>query len=110
MRRTVLAVIVPPAAVWHYGRAKSTAGPIALFWLTSIVGIFYGLTGGPTLAEGVSWLTVALAVFLWVASSVWARLVVSGVDQDRVAAPESTQVHQVDPETYTGDPFSQIRR
>jgi hypothetical protein len=109
MRRTLVALIAPPAAVWHYGSAKATAGPIAVFWVTSIVGVVYGLTGGPTLAEGISWATVALAVFLWLASAVWARLVVSGVQQDEVAAPESTRSHQVDPESYTSDPFSQLK-
>jgi hypothetical protein len=110
MRRYLLALIAPPAAVWHYGRANATAGPIAVFWVTSIVGVCYGLTGGPTLAEGISWPTVGLAVFLWLASALWAGLVVIGVHEDQKGTPDSTLRHQVDPESYTEDPFKELRR
>ena len=46
MKRTLLALLAPPAAVARYGCAACTAAPIGVFWLSSLAGIGYGLAGG----------------------------------------------------------------
>jgi hypothetical protein len=45
MKRTVLALVAPPAAVARYGCVSCTAAPIGVFWLSSLSSIAYGLAG-----------------------------------------------------------------
>lgn len=109
MKRTLLALIAPPAAVTHYGSAASTAAPIGVFWLASLAGIGYGIAGG-TLGSlvGAGGL-IAASVLLWLAATVWARLVIHGVESDLLHRQDSTHDHQVIPRSDEADPFSQLR-
>ena len=82
MKRTMLALIAPPAAVARYGCVSCTAAPIGVFWLGSLACIGYGLAGG-TLGSllGPNFL-IAAGVLLWLIATAWARLVIRGVESD----------------------------
>lgn len=110
MNRDKIAWLVPPAAVMKYGCAACTAGPIGVFWLASLVGLFYGLTGG-TLGgvQGSSLVIVGISLLLWVIAAVWARLVMCGVEDDMAGHPESTLKRRVIPRLDELDPTEQIR-
>ena len=107
MKRTLLALIAPPAAVTRYGCVTCTAAPIGVFWLGSLAGIGYGLAGG-TLGNllGPGFL-IAAGVLLWLIAAVWARLVIRGVESDLLRRADSTHTHQVEPADE--DPFHQLR-
>lgn len=109
MKRTLLALIAPPAAVARHGCAACTAAPIGVFWLASLAGIGYGIAGG-TLGNllGSGGLVAASAV-LWVIATAWARLVMQGVENDLLQQQDSTRVRLVTPQTDEPDPFSQLR-
>ncbi len=109
VRRSVVAILLPPLAMRGRGCAKVCAGPIAVFWLTGIVSIVYGIQGGPTGGDNISWLIVSLGVLLWLVAIAWALLVGSGVSEDARHGPNSTLDHQVNPERYESDPFNQLR-
>ncbi len=110
MKRTMVALIAPPAAVARHGSASYTAAPIAVFWLTSLFSLGYGFSGGRLgNLEGSQWVIVGLGVLLWLIAAAWARLVVSGVEADMHHSPESTRDHLVVPDPDEEDPFSQIR-
>lgn len=102
MKRTVLALMVPPAAVIHYGRISRTAAPIGVFWLTGLACIGYGL------ANALGHL-VAGGVLLWLIATIWARLAIQGAESDLLHREDSTQAHQVIPQLDELDPFSQFR-
>ena len=102
MKRTVLALIVPPAAVARYGCVSCTAAPIGVFWLSSLSSIAYGLANalsGP----------VATGILLWLISAVWARLVIQGVESDLLRREDSTQAQLAIPRLDESDPFTQLR-
>lgn len=109
MKRTLVALLAPPAAVVHYGCATQTAAPIGVFWLTSLAGIGYGLAGGALgnllSASGL----VTLSLILWLMATVWARLVIGAVESDRLHRPDSTHDHQVVPQLDESDPLSALR-
>ena len=110
MKRTLVALIAPPAAVVHHGSAGYTAAPIAVFWLTSLFSLVYGLSGGQLgNLEGSEWIIIGLGVLLWLIAAAWARLVVSGVDADIHHHPDSPLDHRVKPELDEEDPFNQLR-
>jgi hypothetical protein len=102
MKRTVLALIAPPASVARFGCVSCTAAPIGVFWLTSLTSIGYGL------ANSVGGL-VAAGALLWLIAAVWARLVIRGVESDLLHREDSTQAHQAIPRLDEPDPFSQLR-
>lgn len=102
MKRALIALIAPPAAVIRYGCVSCTAAPIGVFWLTSLSGIGYGLANA---SGGL----VAGGVLLWLIAAVWARLVIQGVESDLLHRKGSTQAHQVIPQLDESDPFSQLQ-
>jgi len=110
MNRDKIAWLVPPAAVMKYGCAACTAGPIGVFWLTSLVGLFYGLTGG-TLGgvQGSSLVVIGISLLLWVIAAVWARVVMCGVKDDMTDHPESALKRRVIPRLDELDPTEQVR-
>ena len=109
MKRTLVALLAPPAAVIHYGCATQTAAPIGVFWLASLASIGYGVAGG-TLGSllGAGGLVTA-GLLLWLIATVWARLVIRAVESDLLHRTDSTHDHQVIPRTDDPDPFSQWR-
>ncbi|MDQ2695082.1 MAG: hypothetical protein M3Z21_06845 [Pseudomonadota bacterium] len=111
MRRTALAIVAPPAAVFHYGRATNTAFPIGVFYVFSLVAIGYGLGGG-TLggAMGSNWWVLGLGVVMWAIAAVWARLVIGGVDDDFHHRHESTLDHRVVPTEHEPNPLEEMLR
>jgi len=65
MKRAGLTLVTPPFAARKFGCAGCCAAPIGVFWITGIVGIVYGIVGGPTNLMGPSWNTIALGLALW---------------------------------------------
>ncbi|MBK8182333.1 MAG: hypothetical protein IPK63_05220 [Candidatus Competibacteraceae bacterium] len=102
MKRTLLSLIVPPAAVIRYGCASHTAAPIGVFWLSSLSCIGYGLINA---TSG----SVALGVLLWLIAAAWARLVIRGVESDVLQREDSTQAKLAIPRADESDPFTQLR-
>jgi len=111
MIRKRLAWLLPPVAVARYGCATCTAGPIGVFWLTSLVSIGYGLSGG-TLGgiEGSQWFLVGLGVLMWLISGMWANLVLGAVDHDLNAHPEASRQRRVIPHLDEPDPFIELSK
>ena len=102
MKRTLVALLAPPAALVHYGAAAHTAAPIGVFWLASLAAIAYGL------ADSSAGLLLG-GVLLWLAATVWARLVIRGVESDLLHGPDSTHDHQVEARLDDPDPISETR-
>lgn len=109
MKRTLLALLAPPAAVARFGCATCTAAPIGVFWLAGLVSIGYGLAGGSANALLSDTGLIVVGVLLWLIATAWARLVIRGVEQDLQNHENSTRAHQVAPKADDPDPFSQIR-
>ena len=110
MKRTIVALIAPPAAVARHGSAGLTVAPIAVFWFTSLFSIVYGLSGGRLAnLEGSQWIIIGIGILLWLIAAAWARLVVSGVDDDIHHRPDSSLDHRVVPDLNEEDPLKQVR-
>lgn len=107
MKRTAIAMIVPPVAVIHYGHANATAAPIGVFWGFALISVCYGMLGGIFSTSGISWIEVLLGITLWLISGVWARLVIRGVQYDIEHTQESTLAHTVAPSLEDPDPLEQ---
>ena len=109
MNRNTIAWLVPPAAVARYGCATCTAGPIGVFWLTSIVSIVYGLMGGALGGwEGSQAFLIGLGIVMWLIAAVWARLVIHGVDEDLSGSGQGSLHRRVIPRLDEADPFKEI--
>lgn len=102
MKRTVLAFLAPPVAVFRHGCVACTAAPISVFWLSGVISIAYGVGGS---MGGF----VLLGILLWIIAAVWARLVIQGVKSDALQHKDSTQANLVIPQLDESDPFTQIR-
>ena len=110
MKKTIIALIAPPAAVLRHGSASYTAAPIGVFWLTAVFSLAYGLSGGKLHnLEGSQWFIVGLGLLLWLIAAAWARLVVSGIEDDLQHRPQSTQDHKITPTPDDEDPLKQVR-
>lgn len=110
MKRTALAILVPPFAVCRYGCAGYCALPIGVFWLAGIVSLVYGFYGGPLHLDGISWTTLLLGVVMWVIATVWARDTIKGVDEDKLQTKTSSLCRVVKPKIDDHDPFEEIRK
>lgn len=109
MKRNTLALLVPPAAVARYGCATCTAAPIGVFWLASLVSLAYGLMGGKLGdLEGSQWFLIGLGIVMWLIATVWARLVIRGVDEDLSADQEGSRDRRVVPSLHEADPFKEL--
>jgi len=114
VRRKTLAILIPPLAVCRYGCASCCAAPIAVFWITGIVGIVYGFMGGPASLPSVSWITVGLGVGLWALASIWAETTIRGVEADR-QDPKCQQNNSnicriVRPRLDESDPLDEVKK
>ena len=105
-----LEVVAPPLAVYRKGSASMCTAPIAVFWVTGIVSLLYGLEGGPLRDGETNWLLLGLGAVMWAIAYVWGRLVATGVDEDEHGTARSSRATQVDPEAYTSDPMDEIRK
>jgi hypothetical protein len=110
MKRSFLALFVPPLAVCRYGCAGCCAAPISVFWIAGMVGIVYGLLGGPTNAFGIHWELVGLGVATWLVASVWARLVILGTDEDSCHGKTSTLCNKIVSRPDESDPLEELRK
>ncbi len=81
-------------------------------WISAIISLIYGFSGGPAEIEGISWATVLLGSTLWLISSVWAMTVIRGVDADK-ADPKCTKrqspVCRIAKDDDDDDPMSEIK-
>ncbi len=114
MRRSILALAVPPLAVCRYGCAGCCAAPISVFWVAGIISIIYAFFGGPTGAAGISLGTLALGVILWSIATIWAENVIKGVTEDekdkKCEAKESTVCRLVQPKLDDSDPMEEVKK
>ncbi len=114
IKRNLLALVVPPLAVCRYGCAGCCAAPILVFWITGIVGMIYGLFGGPADLPGVSWTTVGLGAVLWAISVAWAlttlRNVASDESDPKCESKVSTFCRVVHTSSDDADPFDEVRK
>ncbi len=109
MQRTTLTWIAPPVAVWHYGAASATAFPIAVFWVTALFSLGYGLAGGMQGLTRASALEIVVGIMLWNLATVWARLVIRGVANDEAGDTGSPHQQKVDPRADEADPLDIAR-
>ncbi len=79
-KRIFLTLLAPPLAVCRFGCARCCAAPIAVFWLSGIGAIVYGVLGGPANLATTSWTTVLLGVGMWVLAAIWALTVIKTID------------------------------
>lgn len=110
MKRALLTLLTPPVAVCRFGCAGCCAAPIAVFWITGIVGITYGMIGGPTNLMGPSWNTVLLGIGLWGIASVWAAVAIRGADDDRCVDSKSSLCRRMLSPDDESDPFDEVRK
>ena len=114
MKRSILALAVPPLAVCRYGCAGCCAAPIGVFWLTGIISIIYAFFGGPTGAEGISLGTLALGVILWAIATIWAENVIKGVtadEKDKNGERKTSSVcNLVQPRLDDSDPMEEVKK
>lgn len=102
MKKTLLSIVAPPAAVIRHGCVACTAAPIGVFWLSALAGLVYGLA---TARAGFA----VVGVVLWAIAAVWTRLVLRGVESDELQREDSTQAHLAIPQLDESDPFTQLR-
>lgn len=110
MKRALLTLLTPPVAVCRFGCAGCCAAPIAVFWITGIVGILYGLVGGPTNLMAPSWNTILLGLGLWSIASVWAAVTIRSADDDRCADRKSPLCRRMLTPEDEADPFDEVRK
>jgi len=110
MKRAVLILVTPPFAVCKYGCAGCCAAPISVFWITGIVGIIYGVVGGPTNLMGPSWNTIALGLALWGIAAVWAAITIRSADEDKCKGVNNPLCDRILSETDESDPFDEVRK
>jgi len=109
MKRALLTILTPPFAVCKYGCAGCCAAPIAVFWITGIVGIAYGLVGGPANLMGPSWNTVLLGVTLWGIAVMWTAITIRSAGDDVCVERNNELCRKILPSDET-DPFDEIRK
>jgi hypothetical protein len=80
-----------------------------VFWITGIVGIAYGLVGGPANLMGPSWNTVLLGLTLWGIAVMWTAITIRGADNDICAERNSEVCRKILSNDET-DPFDEIRK
>lgn len=114
MKRSILAMAVPPIAVCRYGCAGCCAAPIGVFWLAGIISIVYAFFGGPTGEAGISLGTLALGILLWVIATVWTKNVIKGVEDDvrdkQCESNVSTVCRLVQPRIDDSDPLEEVKK
>jgi len=110
MKRAFRTVLTPPVAVCRFGCAGCCAAPIAVFWITGMVSITYGMIGGPANLMGPSWNTMLLGVGLWCIASVWAAVAIRGADEARCVDKKSDLCRRILNTEDESDPFDEVRK
>jgi len=113
VKRSALALLVPPFAVYRYGCAGFCAAPIGVFWITGIVSIIYAFFGGPTQTSGLSMGTLALGAILWGIAAVWAKNTILGMEKDsgRCDGTQPSRVCKlVHSKTDQSDPMEEVKK
>ena len=110
MIRAILTLLTPPVAACRYGCAGCCAAPITVFWLTGIVSIIYGLTGGYANLMGPSWDTVSLGLALWGIASVWSGITIRSASEEKCAHEKNKLCSTVLPSNDESDPFEEVRK
>jgi hypothetical protein len=114
VKRSILALAVPPVAVCRYGCAGCCAAPIGVFWLAGIISIIYAFFGGPAGETGISLGTLALGLVLWVIATIWAENVIKGVAEDEKDTQCETKVSNVcrlvRPGIDDSDPMEEVKK
>ncbi len=109
MKRALLVLLTPPVAACRYGCAGCCAAPIGVFWITAIVGITYGLIGGPTNLMGPSVNTILLGLGLWAIASVWSAVTIRSAKDDRCTERKTAFCRRISAEDEA-DPFDEVRK
>ena len=78
MKKHLTVALLPPVGAVRYGCGSACAAPVTVFWLFGMVSIVFGLFGGPTGEDGISWVTIALGFGMWGISAVWALVTMRG--------------------------------
>ena len=110
MKRAALTLLAPTLAVCRFGCASCCAAPITVLWLAGMVGIIFGLLGGPVGLTGPSWGTVALGLALWGIASLWTAIAIRGSDEARCDGPDRPVCHTINSDTDESDPRDEFRR
>ena len=114
MKRSILALAVPPIAVCRYGCAGCCAAPIGVFWLAGIISIIYAFFGGPAGEAGISLGTLALGLILWIIATIWAENVIKGVAEDEKDTQCESKVSNVcrlvQPKIDDSDPMEEVKK
>lgn len=114
VKRSILALLVPPVAVCRYGCAGCCAAPIGVFWLAGIISIIYAFFGGPAQLQGVSMGTLTLGAVLWGIAAIWAENVIKGVEQDendpKCDSRASSVCRIVKPRLDESDPLDEVKK
>lgn len=110
MKRAGLTLVAPPFAACKFGCAGCCAAPIAVFWVTGIVSIVYGIVGGPANLMGPSWNTMALGLALWGIASVWAAITIRSADEEKCNGRKNRLRDRVLPTADESDPFDEVRK
>ena len=114
VKRSILALLVPPVAVCRYGCASCCAAPIGVFWLAGIISIIYAFFGGPAELETISLGTLTLGAALWGIASIWAENTIKGVDDDekdpKCDSKASTVCRMVRPTMDDSDPMDEVKK
>lgn len=110
MKRILTATLAPPVGACRYGCGTNCAAPITVFWLFGLISVVFGLFGGPTGAEGISWPTIGLGLCMWGISAVWTLLTLQGVEADRCHGIWSPRDHKVPANAEETDPFEEVKK
>ncbi len=110
MKKLMLSILVPPAGACRFGCGNSCAAPISVFWLAGVVGVIFGLFGGPLGHDGISWYTVLLGLTMWAISAVWTMLTLGSVNADRQCSAFSPLSRKVKASMDESDPFEEIQK
>lgn len=101
---------MPPVGACRYGCGTSCAAPITVFWIFGIISVIFGLLGGPTGVEGISWYTVGLGIIMWGIAAVWSMLTADGIEADRCDGSWSPANNKANIINDESDPFEEINK
>ena len=111
MKRALLTLLTPPVAACRFGCAGCCAAPIAVFWLTGIVSIIYGIVGGPGNLLGPSWNTIALGLVLWAIASAWTAITIRSASEEKCERRSNPLCNNIlTTSADESDPFDEVRK